>query len=236
MDLVYIVSPGNDGIELRYSIRSMVKHLQGFSRIVIVGHKPHFLKGVIHLPAPDPHRGNPARNIYEKILLACKDRRITKQFICASDDHFLLNNFSAASFPFFYDGSLQDYLKRITPENYYRAHVQNTYEVLAAAHLPTLNYNIHAPVIYAKHVFKGIMPAYDWNVRRGYLSKSLYCNFIQMPPAPINDCVIKTPKTKTAIYRKISGAPFFSTGDIAMNAEMKEVLQELFPAPSQFEV
>lgn len=237
MDLVYTVRDEStwDHNELRYSIRSMAKHLKGFDRVVIVGHRPDFVKEVVHIPAEDPYRYNRARNIYEKILAVCNDPEISDRFICASDDHFLLHDFEAATFPNFYCCTLQETASKMHDDNYYKKHVQVTLDVLTAAGLPTINFNVHSPVVYDRTEYLRIISAYEWDLPKSYLSKSLYLNSLRAPGQLMADCKIHTPKTRTAIERKISGWPMFSTNEFSLNDAMKFRLQDLYPAPSPWE-
>lgn len=237
IDLVYIVGDGSkcDDLELRYSVRSMVKHLKGFRAVYIVGHLPCFLKGVIHVPCPDHFGFNKARNIYEKILAACRREDLSEKFICASDDHFLLKDFDAGTFPYFYHGTLWDTISKLSTASSYKVYVENTYKALAGANLPTVNYNLHCPIIYDKGLFSYCMARYDWTGKKGFLSKSLYANTMKMAGQLLRDLKIHTPKTKTAIYRKLKDATIFSTDEFSINADMKEVLQELYPNPSPWE-
>jgi hypothetical protein len=238
VDLVYIVGPGSscDDQELRFSIRSMQKHLSGINKLVIVGHRPSFLNDLaIHIPADDQYADNPARNIYEKILLACRDSRVSAKFICASDDYFLLKDFQATTFPFFHCGDLSEMLGRLSPQNYYHWHVKNTYEALLGRGLPTLNFNVHAPVIYDKALYRFTMGAFNWNIKAGYISKSIYCNALRLPGIYLKDPKIHTPKMKAGIIRHARELPMFSTNEYSMNADMGEVLRELFPNYSRWE-
>lgn len=241
MDVVYISGPHSkhNDIEMKYSIRSLVKHLNGLSRIFVVGHCPAFVKA-FHIPAGDPYQYNYARNIYEKILLACNDRRVSSKFLCIHPDHYLLSNFSIDSFPVFVNArekTLQELTARITPQNYYKPYVDSTIKVLLARDLPTVNYNVHTPIVYDKKAFKTLMAQYDWTGKKGFIAKSLYGNTLQLTDTvPVEDFKIQTPKEKKAIYRKIFGKQILSTNEFSMNQEMKDVLWELYPDPSKWEV
>lgn len=141
MDVVYVVSQDthHQHIELRYSIRSLVKHLIGLNSIFIVGHCPAFLKDVIHIPVPDIHKHNLARNIYEKILAACNDERISNDFFCLMDDHFLNRRYSIDDFPVYYDDvyhTLPLLNARIGTKNYYKPYVESTIKALKDKDLP----------------------------------------------------------------------------------------------------
>lgn len=237
MDLVYIVGTGShcDDLELRYSIRSMVKYLSGWERLVIVGHCPDFIFPSLHIPVTDPHKHNKARNIYEKILAAASHPEVSDNFICSSDDQFLLTFFRAETFPYYQCGALQETIIRLSDKGSYKPYVKATFDVLSDRGLPTTNFNVHSPIVYNKDTFTRVMPSYDWSEKKGYIAKSLYCNSIGITGELIKDPKIHTPKTKTAIARKIKDWRLFSTDKDAVNDEMKETLQDLFPVPSRFE-
>lgn len=238
MDLVYIVGrdPKHNYLELRYSIRSMARHLDKIGKLVIVGVCPPFLKNVIHIPVEDAHVYNPARNIYEKILAACNDRRVSASFLCCSDDYFLLRDFSSERFPYFYSENMPLLLRRTDSKGAYYAHLKNTMDVLQARNLQLRYFNVHAPIIYKKQLFKKVMAEYDWTIKKGYISKSLYCNSIGIEGDQTVDCKIFTPKTLTAIKRKLEGQQYFSINEYSLNDEMKIVLQDLYPFKSKWEL
>ena len=238
MDLVYLVGEDkhHDHLELRYSIRSMVKHLDKISNLIVVGECPMFLKNVIHIPVPDAHKHNGARNIYEKILAACNDPRVSKNFLSNSDDYFLNKDFAADSFPCFFDGDLEQLNSKLGYDGGYKVYVENTLSVLKERKLSVLNFNVHAPMIINKERFSMIMPAFNWTIHKGYISKSLYANAAGITGTPATDIKIYTPKTRTALQRKLKDAPFYSTNEHAINEFMKDMLQELYPEKSKWEI
>lgn len=237
MDLVYTYTKEeHNGIELRYSIRSMVKHLRGWKRLVIVGDDPGFIKGAIFIPVLNAHLYNPDRNIYEKILSAAKDRRISSDFVASSDDYFLLQDYHGASFPYYRSNDLADYASKFALDHSYRPHVDNTLKALQARGLPTMNFNIHCPILYNKKKFRETVGSFEWNIKKGYLVKSLYANSNHVPGEVVEENKIHTPKTASAIRRRVEGKRFFSTSTHSLNAEMVAKLQELYPNPSKWEL
>jgi len=238
MDLIYIVGADlkHNHLELKYSIRSMQKHLDSIGKLFIVGEYPSFLNGAIHIPATDPHRHNDARNIYEKILLACNDRRVGKKSLYCSDDYFLNRNFNSSEFPYFYEGDIITVNNRVSATGTYKPYVQATLTALQQRNLPVKYFNVHSPIIYDKALFKKLMPDFDWSGKFGFIAKSLYGNAAGIEGVPVMDCKIRTPKTKTAIARYINDVPFFSTNHHAINKEMIETLEELYPVKSKWEI
>src|SRR6185295_11012077 len=178
MDIVYAVSQGA-AVDLLFSIRSMYKHLRGIGHIVIVGYCPPFLKNIIHIPVQDAHKDNMARNIYDKIRTACEDPRVSDPFLFAADDHFLRADYNIEEYPYYRSSgfeTLDALYEKLTKKNYYKPYVLATIAALNKMALPTVNYNVHTPIIYHKQAFLNIMGCLDWEQKIGYISKSTYCN------------------------------------------------------------
>jgi hypothetical protein len=222
-------------VELRYSIRSMYKFLHKFDRIFIVGEKPVWIKNVIHIPVEDIHKNNSARNIYEKILKACRHPDLSDHFFYCADDCFLMRELPFKKYPYFYSGDLPKVIQRLGKTSYYKPYVISTYNALMSRKLPVLNFDIHLPIVYQKNIYQEVMASYDWEVPKGYTSKTLYANTLRMPGKLMKDVKFHTAKTKTAIYRKITGELFFSTHVHSINHFMLEVFRELYPLPSPVE-
>jgi hypothetical protein len=55
MDLVYVLGSGSrwGDNELRYSLRSVEKHLKGYNNVYLVGDKPDWVRNVTHIPKQD---------------------------------------------------------------------------------------------------------------------------------------------------------------------------------------
>lgn len=239
MDLVYTTSPDpiHNHIELKFSIRSMEKYLHPLDQIAIVGELPAFLDPakVIHIPFTDQHKYNAGRNIYEKTLAAAKDPRISKHFFAAADDHFLLAPLAASGYPYFHTGDLAHLLSRLGKKSLFKAYVQSTHDALVARDLPIVNFSVHIPIIYSKDIFIEVMDQFDWNLRKSYIIKSLYANWLRIPGVQLKDSKIDAPYTKTAIARRLQDRLYFSTNEWAVNDPMIETWQELFPEPSRVE-
>jgi hypothetical protein len=88
MDIVYIYRHSrDDGRELRYSLRSLSNVPHG--KVFIIGDKPKWTKGIVHVPASDPH-GLKALNALHKITVACRDPRVSEDFVLMNDDFYVL--------------------------------------------------------------------------------------------------------------------------------------------------
>lgn len=238
MDLVYIVGPDphHDHVELRYSLRSMRKYLYRVGKVFIVGFLPEWVRDVVHIPMNNPYTHNAGRNIYEKMRAACLNRELSAHFWAAADDHFLLGMLQERGYPYFHLGTLEHTLAKLNKESKFKPYVQVTYDALVARGLPTKNFNTHVPMIFNKDIFLEIMDGFDWERPKSYAVKALYPNAMRFPGVQITDCKIHTAKTKTAIYRFLKDAWFFSTNEHSINEDMKAVLHELYPDPSPWEI
>lgn len=92
MDILYTVSNSSqwdDHQELKYSIRSFSKYYKDIDRIFVVGHKPKWLKNVVHIPMDSNIYGRKKNaNIIMSIIRACSSN-ISGNFLYVSDDFFL---------------------------------------------------------------------------------------------------------------------------------------------------
>lgn len=230
IDLVYLYSAGSNTNEIRYSLRSFQKHISGLGKLFIVGDDPGIFKDFTHIPMGNIHGVNLARNIYEKILAACRHPEVSNPFICASDDYFLLHDYIASELPFYHKGDFKPIIQLLSPTNYYKTYVEVTYEALVEKNLPTKWFNVHFPILYDKEKFIEVMGQFDWEKRKSFISKSLYANSLGIEGEYIEkDHKFFHAKTKTALLRQMKGLKFFSTDTSSMNEPMLEVLGELFP-------
>ncbi len=127
IDILYPIGKGSvmNNDELRYSLRSVEKHLKNFRNVYIIGQKPDFLKDVVHIPHEDIDRSKET-NIYKKILRGCQDETISDQFLFMNDDHFFLEDIDAPTFPFFCKSDLVVTLQKLPHHNLYSKSVLRT--------------------------------------------------------------------------------------------------------------
>jgi hypothetical protein len=214
--------------ELRYCLRSIEKHLTGYGEIFIIGERPEWLHNIIHIPAIDSDKTyHKERNIFNKIRLAILDERVTEDFLFVNDDHFLLKDYDAGAFPYYYYCRLSNYMT-VTD---YKHTVRNT--------KMWLNYDpfyadIHCPIIYNKEKFQSVFEAVAWP-HFGYCIKTAYCHFHQSTMIEQSDLKLNEQLPCTKIKDLIAGRPWFSMGDAARGPELLKVLRELYPNPSKYE-
>lgn len=219
-----------NNIELRYCLRSIQKHVADVDKVFIIGHRPSFLRNIIHVPYNDlPERKFISLNIYRKLQKACLDERVSDGFYFFADDHFLLSDFVPA---FYYCGTLEEALKKTRNDQAYHKTLQNTITYLNGG----LNFNVHCPIVIQKALFLDpVVAACRWHTPHGFAIKSVYCNVHGLPGTFLPDLKIKMVLDRQQINSLIKGRPFFSTGHFALNQSMLDLFAELYPKKSDYE-
>jgi len=245
----------HDNLELRYCLRSIEKHLIGVRNVFIVGDKPEWLRGVVYIPERDnPNNWMRAHNIYRKIMAGIKfsfinlsakpsvnkfevfDLELSDNFLFMNDDHFLLTDYVAGEFPYYHRGAVD--LQALEHHKPQQLQMANTAYMLEDNAF--LDFDIHCPVVYNKRLFQNIFsrlpekwPEYGYGIKSFYNNQG--CDITNW--APCEDLKFSEPAMKESIYRLLEGRPWFSIGDRCLKSGgMKEVLQELYPDKSKYEL
>lgn len=243
IDIVYALGSGSiwDDNELRYSLRSIEKHVASYGKIYIVGEYPHWLQHAIHIPCEDKYGHE--RNIMEKIKVACNTDVISENFFFINDDHFLLKDCDISNYPHYNRGSLAESIaKRVQYNDVYKEAMINTLEVLQHFGHSRNNFDVHTPIVYNKKKFIDIMALYNWEEHE-FIIKSLYCNSAGITGPIIDDCKLHGRIAKWRLPEKLKGHTLFSISDRSLNpypgdseSSVIELLKKLFPNKSKYEL
>lgn len=203
----------DDGLELRYTLRSLKNIKQWNGEVILCGDKPSWIQNVTHVTAR-PHRN---RYLDAEMKIRAGLEVAPETVIFANDDFFILKPIE-----------LKDWQAGELKSNGRGAHQANreyTRQWLQSRNLPTLDYSLHAPMIMNRDDRKKVSDIVINNTRlepyRTLLARALYGNMF----------------TKDAEYRadhKIRGKDFVSNDIVSTNGFMTE-LHDLFPEPSKFE-
>lgn len=236
VDILFVLGGGSlwSNTEIRYSLRSIEKHLTGYKNIWIVGHLPVFLKNVNHISFPDEHQCKET-NIYRKIIRGCEEKQISDNFLFFNDDHFLVQDFYAPEFPFFWKSDLRVSSKGMKPGGRYKKALDNAYRVLQAHGFETKSFDTHTPILYNKKSFVDVMTKYDWNQKISFVVKSMYANSMRIEGVREPDCKINKQYAPEEIKDIVLSRKVFSMGNGAIGNKMLAVLNELYPTPSRYE-
>jgi hypothetical protein len=154
-----------------------------------------------------------------------------------NDDFFLTQDVNALSYPNYYNtsfySSMEGRFKKNGMDPYVRE-MTNTYNLFEDKTI--LHYDIHCPIIYNKEHFELIVASENWKIRDGYVIKSLYANSIPVKGVHMDDCKINYPLTYDGIQNKIEDRHIFSIGDKGINQAMLNILGELYPDKSKYEL
>lgn len=146
MDVVYIVRPGDDNEELRYSLRSLEANYP-HGRVCIVGYLPSWVTEVMHI---DGNRaGNPHANVYQNIQLACWDDRLTDDIVIMNDDFYITEPITGI--PNWYRSTLDEHLDnpRVRGNGgWWKKSLEATRIALQSNQISNaLSYELHIPIV-----------------------------------------------------------------------------------------
>lgn len=215
--------------ELIFALRSIEKYLSGYRNIFIVGQLPPCISGIIHIPMEEDVRSRfRDRNIMLKILKACKDQRVSDNFLMWHDDHMLLKSIYAADFPTVHHGIMNP------GPGQYGETKQNTMRKFGER---INDYDSHCPILFNKELFISSVPTLNWQLKFGFCIKTAYCLMNGIEGSYYEDLKIRHIPTRAEIYQAIAGRLWFSTFDKCFDgSDMREVLEELYPEPSKYEL
>lgn len=234
-DIVIPLGKGSKerNMELKFCLRSIEKYLKKYGGVFVIGEKPPFLNDKItHIPFDeDPRNRYRDRNIMLKMLEACKDSRVSDDFLMVHDDHFLLADYEAGAFPYYHLGPMNE------GQGQYGETKQNTKSLLCREIHDTINnFDCHCPIVFNKHKFKYTLPHVGWDRPYGYCLKTLYCVMNGIAGEYTTDIKIRMPLKVDGIKEQIAGRKWFSIGDRCFEpGGMMQVLNELYPKPSKYE-
>lgn len=265
IDIVIPLGEGSryNDLELKYSLRSIEKHLSNYRNIYIVGELPLCINpaAVVYIPFDEsPRAEDRSRNIYGKIAAAIKymDVMFTQDafdfvndlvtvgvlnlsdyFLYMNDDHYLLRDYDLKyRFPSYHRGEID--LNKI-PNEAQTIQMRNTLNSLQTVIPPgvkALDYDVHCPISFNKESFINsfeVLPE-PWP-DHGYGIKSYYSNSILREGTEARDLKFTEPAVRGEILYKLEGREWFSIGDrCLLEGDMFKVLEELYPLKSKYEL
>jgi hypothetical protein len=219
----------SNGFELRYTLRGIAKFFPELENIFIIGDCPAYVHNIIHIPFEEsPERHHKQRNLCSKLLSACEDKRVSDSFIWFSDDEFLLQPYQVN---YNYCATLDESIKKFTVHQSYRNTLINTYQKLGGE---GYDYG-HGGMVFEKEKFVRAVGGLPWNIAWGYAIKSIYCSYNGLTGDQYPDLKIKNELPFKTISNMITGRPYFSVDDRALNKDMELTLKLLFPNKSIYE-
>ncbi len=251
-DVVYVLGRGSQWAdnEIRYSIRSFKKHFKDLRNIVVVGQRPAWMHGVIHIPFADNLNINKDARMIQKIAAACKDTRVSDRFIFCTDDTFLNAPLSFSDFKGWHDGAimynaeedLRDHRgvdnEDVIPSAWFDW-VYSTGEELKRRGLPDNNYDrSHCPQPIDKDEFLSVIKEWNYTKKR-YTCSNLYLNCSTIFPGENisgYNGKVYTSMTNEELTKYLEDKLVWNVNDNGLTEVVKDKLQVLYPDPSKYEI
>lgn len=217
MDALYYIGGGSmrHNIELRLSLRALEANGKNIDRVFVVGNKPEFLNNnVNYIWVDDKYEW--WRNAFEKTKAAINGG-ISEDFLLLNDDFFMMEEFDAEKYPYYYRGDLPE-----VGDRPYTKVLANTRKILEREGKGIKHFGVHCPIrINAKQYLE--LEKYK---NEPFSARCLYGNLFVKGARKVNDCkgdVITPNATKC-----------FSSKDW-MTDEVIKALKEKFNKPSKWE-
>ena len=233
MDIVYILGTGSvwQNNEIRFSLRSVEKNISDVGNVFVVGERPAFLKNAIHLPYKD---SSPAywRNAYSKTILACKDPRLSENFLFMNDDFFILKPITAETYPYYYN---KKYHRMNNLNHAYFSAIQKARadrgDQLAQG---VFNFAVHRPIRYNKKLYLEMPLVYKNSL--SFSPRSFYCNYFSVPGVGCVDPLIYPGTFSKGFNLFIAELTDSSIASASGRfPPFQKWIAELFPKPSRYE-
>jgi hypothetical protein len=168
-DIVYVVRPGDDNEELRFSLRSLRNLPHG--KVWIAGYCPTWVSEDVGRISVAKHRD---RNVSAKANLraACQHPDVSDRFVYMNDDFFVMRPHD--ELPVMHRGPLADLVTSGIMTTAYTRAMRNTLAVLQERGIAEpLMYDLHAPVLVDK---VGMLTALDLCRIPAMQERTLYGN------------------------------------------------------------
>ena len=233
MDVLYILGSESkfDNAELRYSLRSLERHLKNVGRVIVVGENPNFLSDEVEYHYIKEARGNKEYRIASKVFKACEQGIVKGDFLFMNDDFFFTKEVSANNYPYYH----KDCLSLGSPNKFYKATLMATYNYLNDNGYNTLHFDVHTPIIYnsekflalKEHLYQSMINPF------GFVVKSLYSNIYGILGEKYTD--VKLGKYHDKIMDRVKSTNVISCYDGGFGDWFYDYLKETYNEKSKYE-
>lgn len=222
MRLVIPYQYSENSEELRYAIRSMVKHFIPLSGVLLIGDKPEWFCGD-HIPLADvmypdqPGRIWKERSMQLKVL-ACPD----EAFLYSNDDFFANKDFKTV--PYYYDFDCREMAITHSIGSYKKMYEQ--------CHPDWKSFDVHAPMIMMREKFHAsfqemIEADSQWPIKTMYAHTFVGTSF--------SDLKIRGPHTYDELTWLTKDRDYYSTHNSALDITLLSFFENLYPVKSPYE-
>ena len=233
VDVFYPLIPARgDNAELRYSLRSLenIKH----DNVIIVGHKPSWVQGVIHIPFTDATRKRGYmgwHNVVRKELIACQASG-AEDIIMMNDDFYVTR---PTEIGFYIREESLDRVLKMAKDRRRPVWVLEAIKNIMRLFPKGVSAYAHVPHRVNRQKYIDLHGKYNL-LERQYLTSDVYAN-------EYRSCHNWEYQKDIKIYsgthkiRTIGNTLFFSTSDaLVKGKDFEREMDKLFPNKSRYEV
>lgn len=226
-DVVYVIKNNYKGDELRYSLRSVCENFP-YNKIWIYGGKPaHIVPDkLVIFRQLGSYRWDRTFNSIRKV---CQNNEITENFWLFNDDFFIMKPFKEQNY---YDGTLKDYYWKIKKktkrqrDSLYMKALLNTSRVLSSKGLPTLNYDVHMPMLINREKALVVMKLFP-SIHPHF--RSVYGNYWKIDAEERSDCKVERSDSVP------EDLDLLSTSDFTFKSKVGKFIKDSFSNPCKYE-
>jgi len=235
IDLVYILGKGSRWAdnEIRFSLRSVERYFN-YRHIFIIGEKPEWMTGVIHIKADDPFP-NKLMNARKKYKIACMDKRISENFVLMNDDFFFLKQIDVVEN--YSRGMMRDMIEKHPSKSgyYYKSLIDTKNKLFSLGFEDPIDFEIHAPMVFNKEKLLTVMGMLEENSSRAFSLRSCYGNMMHLEPKEVID--FKAMNIAEFAYQVKENREIMSINDgLVAEDDFREWVGRKFTKPSVFEM
>ena len=233
LDIVYVVRPGDDNEELRYSLRSLAN--LPHRDVWLAGHRPPWVRNVGSVETqPRPEKW---ANINQSLLAACQCEHISQRVIVFNDDIFVTRRIE--EFPTFHLGPLAQHIERLdsrrkaASNSYHRGLLETRQQLHEWGITDPLSYEAHVPMIWDRDELARLI---ETSTRRPFLYATAY----PASSGPVGEQGINVKVAKhdrdTLDAKLAAGLPFISSDDESFtHGAIGDYIRGMFPTPGPYE-
>lgn len=266
MDILYIYRRSTqEELELRYSLRSVARHLPYIRKVWIFGDQPAFLSDdraiIEHVPqeytAGIGQYRLPVVNLFLQIFLGSLIPELSQEFLLCADDYVLLDDVPEHSMR--KDRALEDLFVSLRqragvtavappPRSAWREALWRTADLLMRLDLPVFNFESHIPAFMTKARVLDAFCVFRDFITEDRLYGPLACTAILnlAVKRERSDLVllgeeksragVYVPTDFSTIQNHCAGKKFLNFDEAGFADSLRRYLDELFPDPSHYEV
>ncbi len=244
LDLVYILKPTDNNLELRYSLRSIEKFCT-FRRVWFVGYQPKWTQGVGFVATEQ--NGSKYKNSTLNVVTACQCADISSEFVLMNDDFYAVRkvdgwhqtcNVCRGTI----DAAIEQYKAERRPSNWMQGFAYTKALLTLLGSKNFYNFEVHMPLIINKQRFLSMLehPLIEWfrQTDNVLMKRSLYQNlYCDTEPRVIED--VKLKKGEDLTWSRLESGWLSVFDGVISNAEyplINQYLKTEFPDKSRFEV